>query len=146
MAALLLRARGACWRRESLRMTTPTAVATGSEKPASILTKLVYPVALLASLSIWLVGLRAPSWLDETLTYWQVSGGLWKIWGRSQEIPSSIGYLYILGLAKSILGGQEIALKILSILAMLSAAYFLFRLARELFGQEIAFLTCILFW
>jgi len=126
-------------------MTTPTAVATGSEKPASILTKLVYPVALLVSLSIWLLALRAPSWLDETLTYWQVSGGLWKIWDRSQEIPSSIGYLYVLGFAKSIFGSQEIALKILSILAMLSAAYFLFRLARELFDQEIAFLTCILF-
>ena len=126
-------------------MTTPIVVATGLDKPASILTKLVYPVALLASLSIWLLALRAPLWLDETLTYWHVSGGVWEIWDRSQQMPSSIGYLYILWFTKSILGSHAIALKIPSILAMLSAAYFLFRIARELFDQEIAFLTCILF-
>jgi len=126
-------------------MTTPTPVAAGPGKPASFLTKLVYPAALVASLSTWFLALRAPFWLDETLTYWQVSGGVWKIWDRSQQAPSSIGYLYLLAFAKSILGSQEIAFKILSVLAMLSATYFLFRIARDLFDQEIAFLTCIFF-
>jgi hypothetical protein len=126
-------------------MATPTAVTTSFEKPGRILSKLVYPVALLASLSIWLLALRAPLWLDETLAYWQVSGGFWKIWSRSQQMPSSIGYLYTLWVAKSILGSQEIALKIPSTLAMLGAVYLLFRIARELFDQEIAFLTCVLF-
>lgn len=126
-------------------MATATAVATSFEKPASILAKLVYPVSLLASLSIWLLAVRAPLWLDETLSYWQVSGGFWKIWSRSAQMPSSIGYLYTLWVAKSVLGSQEIALKIPSTLAMLGAVYFLFRIAHELFDQEIAFLTCIFF-
>ena len=56
-------------------MATATAVATGLEKPVSILDKLTYPVALVASLSIWFLAIRAPLWLDETLAYWQVSGG-----------------------------------------------------------------------
>jgi uncharacterized membrane protein len=126
-------------------VATATAVATDFEKPTSILAHLVYPVSLLASLSIWLLAVRAPLWLDETLAYWQVSGGFWKIWSRSAQMPSSIGYLYTLWVAKSILGSQEIALKIPSTLAMLGAVYFLFRIARELFDQEIAFLTCIFF-
>ncbi|MGA2355844.1 MAG: glycosyltransferase family 39 protein [Terriglobales bacterium] len=60
-------------------------------------------------------------------------------------MPSSIGYLYTLWAAKSILGSHEIALKIPSTLAMLGATYFLFRAARELFDQDIAFLVCIFF-
>lgn len=87
----------------------------------------------------------APLWLDETLSYWQVSGGFGKVWTRSALMPSSIGYLYTLWFAKSILRTNEIALKIPSTLALLAAVYFLFRVARELFGQEIAFLTCIFF-
>ncbi len=126
-------------------MATVTAVATSFEKPVSILDKLTYPVALVASFSIWFLAIRAPLWLDETLAYWQVSGGLAKVWSRSALMPSSIGYLYTLWLAKSILGSSEIALKIPSTLAMLGAVYFLFRAARELFDLEFAFLSCIFF-
>ena len=105
----------------------------------------VYPTALLASLSIWFLAIRAPLWLDETLSYWQVSGGFGKVWTRSALMPSSIGYLYTLWFAKSILGTSEIALKIPSTIALLAAVYFLFRATRELFGREVAFLTCIFF-
>ena len=126
-------------------MATATAVATSFEKPVSILDRLTYPVALVASLSIWFLAIRAPLWLDETLAYWQVSGGFGKVWSRSALMPSSIGYLYTLWVAKSILGSSEIALKIPSTLAMLGAVYFLFRAARELFDLEFAFLSCIFF-
>ena len=126
-------------------MATAPAVATGVEKPVSILDKLTYPVALVASLSIWFLAIKAPLWLDETLAYWQVSGGFAKVWSRSALMPSSIGYLYTLWAAKSILGSSEIALKIPSTCAMLGAVYFLFRAARELFDLEFAFLSCIFF-
>ncbi len=124
----------------------PTAaVAADFEKPRALLGKLIYPAALLASMSIWLLAIRAPLWLDETLAYWQVSGGFWKVWSRSALMPSLIGYLYTLWLARSILGSHEIALKIPSTLAMLGAVYFLFQAASELFDQEFAFLSCIFF-
>ena len=122
-----------------------TAAATGLEKPAFVLSKLAYPAALLAALSMWFLAIRAPLWLDETLAYWQVSAGFGKVWTRSALMPSSIGYLYTLWLAKSILGSHEIALKIPSTLAMLGAVYFLFRSVRELFDQETAFLASIFF-
>ena len=126
-------------------MATATAVPTEVAKPASRLATLVYPVSLLAAVSVWFLAIRAPLWLDETLAYWQVAGGFGKVWSRSALMPSSIGYLYTLCLAKSILGSSEIALKIPSAMAMLGAVYFLFRSARELFDQETAYLTCVFF-
>lgn len=119
--------------------------ASSPKETSALFSRLLYSAALLASLSIWLLALRAPLWLDETLAYWQVSGGFAKIWSRSALMPSSIGYLYTLWAAKSILGSHEIALKIPSTLAMLGAVYFLFRAAREFFDQDIAFLVCIFF-
>jgi hypothetical protein len=122
-----------------------SGVATGFEKRGTILAKLIYPAALLASLSIWLIAVRAPLWLDETLAYWQISGGFSKIWSRSALMPSSFAYLYILWFAKSVLGSQEIALRVLSLLTMLAAAYCLLRAALELFDRETAFIGCIVF-
>jgi len=119
-------------------MTAPV-----QQKAVSAFSKLLYPFALVASLSIWFLALRAPLWLDETLAYWQVSGGFAKVWSRSALMPSSIGYLYTLWAAKSILGSTEVALRMPSLLALLAAVYFLFRSARELFGQETAFLAAI---
>ena len=124
---------------------TTTPVSTEVAKPVSILSELAYPAALLGSLSMWFLAIRAPLWLDETLAYWQVSGGFAKVWSRSALMPSSIGYLYTLWFAKTILGSSEIALKIPSTLAMAGAVYFLFRAARELYDQETAFIACIFF-
>ena len=128
-------------------MTAPVQeeAVSNAASVVSLFNKLVYPVALLAVLSIWLLALRAPLWLDETLAYWQVSGGFAKVWSRSALMPSSIGYLYTLWAAKSILGRSEIALRIPSLFALLAAVYFLFRSAREFFGQETGFLAAIFF-
>jgi len=128
-----------------MSVATATPAEVEVRRPANSLARFIYPAALLASLSIWFLALRAPLWLDETLAYWQVSGGFWKVWTRSQLMPSSIGYLYILWLAKSILGSREMALKIPSLLAMLGAIYFLFRSARELLDEDTAFIAAIFF-
>jgi hypothetical protein len=130
---------------EGLTMASASAVPTVEKKSESLLGKLIYPAGLAASLSIWLLAIRAPLWLDETLAYWQVRGGFGKVWSRSALMPSSIGYLYTLWFARSILGSHEMALKIPSTFAMLGAVYFLFKAARELFDLEFAFLSCIFF-
>ena len=116
-----------------------------SEASLGAVSKFLYPAALVACLSTWTLALRAPLWLDETLAYWQVSGGLAKVWSRSALMPSSIGYLYTLCLVRAIFGSSEIALKLPSFFALLAAVYFLFRSARELFVRETAFLAAIFF-
>jgi len=122
--------------------TSPVANSPGWLKKVQAL---LYPSALIASISIWFVALRAPLRLDEALSYWQVSGGFLKVWTRSALMPSSIGYLYCLWAAKSILGSSELALKVPSLVALLLAVYFLFRMVRELFERETAYLTCVFF-
>jgi hypothetical protein len=127
---------------------SPASLNSGSSRSAGridFFARFIYPAALFASLSMWFLALRAPLWLDETLAAWQVSGGLARVWTRSALMPSSIGYLYTLWLAKSILGSSEMALKIPSLVALLGATYFLFRSARELFDWEIGFLSATFF-
>ncbi|HUA15316.1 MAG TPA: glycosyltransferase family 39 protein [Verrucomicrobiae bacterium] len=130
-------------------MATATAPLPPGEQvdaPLSArLSNVVYPLALGAAIALWLVAVRAPFWVDETLAYWQVSGGFAKIWSRSAQMPSSLAFLYLLWLEKSLLGSREILLRLPSIAAMLAAVFFLFRAARELFSREVAFLAAILF-
>lgn len=131
---------------ESLEITAGPSIPTERWRAwSTVLADWLYPLALTAALSVWFLALRAPLWLDETLSYWQVSGGFWKVWSRSALMPSSIGYLYTLWLAKSILGTSEIALKFPSTLALLGAVYFLFRSAQELFDRETAYIASIFF-
>ena len=104
----------------------------------------VYALSLLVSVSLWFIAIRAPLWLDETGSFWQISEGFWKIPSRQGGL-SFPAYSYILWFFSKILGTSEIALRIPSVLAMLAAAYFLYRAARELFDRDIAFVTTAVF-
>lgn len=103
----------------------------------------IYAIALAVSITIWLLPIHAPLFLDETGAYWQISAGLSHIWAR--QYITFPAYSYILWLFSKILGTSETALRIPSFLAMLGAAYLFYRIARELFDRDTAFLATILF-
>ena len=105
----------------------------------------VYGVALLASLSVWFLAIRAPLWTDETLSYWQIAGGFKQIWARSVQGNSFAAYAYILWLTKTLFGDSEIVLRIPSILAMLAAVYVFYRCARELFTWDVSVIATMFF-
>ena len=105
----------------------------------------IYALALAVSISIWFIALRAPLWLDETGTYWQIDAGFSQIWPRFFLTLSSPEYAYILWLSTKLIGISEIALRIPTILAMLGAAYVLYLAARELFERDIAFIAAVIF-
>lgn len=107
----------------------------------------IYALALAASVSIWFIAIRAPLWLDETISFWQINGGVAKILSRQGGLSALAVpvYPYILWLASKILGTSEIALRIPSIVAMLGAVYLLYSAARELFNREVAAFTAIVF-
>ena len=100
---------------------------------------------MLVPISIWFLAIRAPLWLDETVSYWQIAGGLRQIWSRSLPVPSFPAYLYILWLTKSLFGNRELILRIPSILAMFAAVYVFYRCARELFSRDVALVATVLF-
>lgn len=129
---------------------TPSAAlgdAQAAKTTAAISDRVTYAicaVALAAAISIWFVAVRAPLWLDETISFYTIKKGFWEVLPR-QGWPGVPAYYYILWLWTKIAGTRELVLRISSILAMLAAVYLLFRAARELFDTEIAFITATLF-
>jgi uncharacterized membrane protein len=104
----------------------------------------MYAVALGVSVALWFIAVRAPLWLDETVSFYTISAGLSHISAREGGL-SSPPFFYILWFATKMLGTSEIALRVPEILATLGAAYFLYRAARELFDREAALITTVLF-
>ena len=101
----------------------------------------VYALALAVSISIWFIALRSPLWLDETHSYFEIKAGFSQIWARlGWHIPPL--YAYLLWLWTKLAGTSEVALRIPSVLAMLGAAYLLYRAARALFDWDVAASRC----
>ena len=121
----------------------PTTSAETQLPPPARALNTVYAVALAASIALWFVAIRAPLWLDETSSYWQISAGFSQIMPR-RGLVSAV-YPYILWLTTRLTGTSEIALRIPSIVAMLAAVYLLYRAARELFDRDVAFVVAVVF-
>jgi hypothetical protein len=103
----------------------------------------VCAIALAVSISIWFLAIRAPLWLDETISFWQINAGFRRI--SSRQGLSFPAYSYILWLWTKATGTGEITLRISSILAMLGAVYLLYRAARELFDRDVAIIAAVVF-
>lgn len=104
----------------------------------------LYGLALAVSISVWFIAIRAPLWLDETVSYYLIKGGFSEIMPR-QAWPNVPVYSYILWLWTKIAGTGEISLRIPSILAMLGAVYLLYKAARELFDRDVAMIAAVIF-
>lgn len=103
----------------------------------------LYALALAAAISVWLQVIRAPLFLDETGSYWQISRGLGQIWARQRlHFPA---YSFILWLWTRVFGTSEAAMRSLSVLAMAGAAYLLYRAAREMFNRELSLIAVLIF-
>ena len=103
----------------------------------------IYSLALAASISVWFLAIRAPLWLDETSSFWQISGGFSRIMSRTGELPPA--YPYVLWLLSKVTGTSEVGLRMPSVVAMLAAAYLIFRTAREIFDLDVAMIVACLF-
>jgi len=104
----------------------------------------IYALALGLSISVWFLAIRAPLWLDETISLFIVKHGFSQILSR-QGWPGVPAYPYILCLWIKAVGTGEIALRCSSIAAMLGAAYLLYRAARDLFVRDVAIIAAIVF-
>jgi hypothetical protein len=104
----------------------------------------MYALALVVSISTWFTAIRAPLWLDETVSFFVIKGGFAEIFSR-QGWPGVPAYPYLLWLWAKAAGTGEIALRISSIVAMLGAVYLLYRSARELFEWDVAVIAAVVF-
>jgi hypothetical protein len=74
-----------------------------------------YVLALAVCVSTWFVAIRAPLWLDETVSFFLIKGGFAGIMSR-QVWPDAPAYSYLLWLWTKAIGTAEITLRISSIL------------------------------
>jgi hypothetical protein len=104
----------------------------------------IYAVALAVALSTWFIEIRAPLWLDETVSMFLIKGGWAGIMSR-RVWPDAPAYSCLLWLWTKVMGTGEFMLRISSLLPMLAAVYLLYRAARELFDQDVALIAAIVF-
>jgi len=104
----------------------------------------MYALTLAASMAIWFFNIRAPLWLDETVSIYLIRGGFAGIISR-QVWPDSPTYSCLLWLWTKVMGTGEVMLRVSSLLPMFAAVYVLYRAARELFGREVALFTATIF-
>src|SRR5271167_3418833 len=74
----------------------------------------IYALALAISISVWFIAIRAPLWLDETISFFLIKGGFSEIMSR-QGWPDVPVYYYIFWLWAKVMGTGEITLRILSV-------------------------------
>ena len=121
--------------------------APQGQQPGSLpesLQATIYALALAVSISTWFIVIRAPLWLDETVSLFLIKGGWAGIMSR-QVWPDSPAYSCLLWLWTKVMGTGELMLRISSVLPMLAAVYLLYRAARELFDQDVAVIAAIVF-
>jgi hypothetical protein len=104
----------------------------------------VYLLALAVSISTWFIAIRAPLWLDETVSFFLIKGGFAGI--MSRRWPDSPAYSCVLWLWTRMMGTGEITLRMLSVVTMLVAVYLLYLAARDLFDWDVAIIAAIVFW
>ena len=104
-----------------------------------------YALAIAFSISLWFLAIRAPLDLDETGSYWPIGAGFSQIFPRTFLSISFVAYSYILWFWAKLFGSSEIALRSLSVAAMLGAAYLLYRSAREMFDRDTALFAVVIF-
>src|SRR3984957_6211424 len=104
----------------------------------------IYALAVAVSLSTWFIVIRAPLWLDETVSMFLIKGGWAGIMSR-QVWPDAPAYSCLLWLWTKVMGTSEIMLRISSVLPMLAAVYLLYLAARKLFESDVAIIAAIVF-
>lgn len=112
--------------------------------PQDRISYVLYGLALALSVSVWFIAIRAPLWLDETISLFVIKGGLSEILSR-QGWPGVPAYPVLLWLWTKALGTAELALRMSSVLAMLGAVYLLYLSAKELFDWDVAVIAAVLF-
>jgi hypothetical protein len=104
----------------------------------------IYALALAVSISTWFITIRAPLWLDETVSLFLIKGGFAAIMSR-RVWPDSQAYSCLLWFWTKATGTSEIMLRVSSVLPMLAAVYLLYRAARELFDPDVAIIAAVVF-
>lgn len=122
-------------------MTEPDSAAEPTARPSVLLGVLAGAVVI----RLWVLPLGSSLWLDECGTAWVTAGRFGEILERARLFPQSLPYAAIVWGMRALFGSSEIVLRLPSLLAMLAAAWCLFRLGRALVDRETGLLAAGIF-
>jgi mannosyltransferase len=99
----------------------------------------------LAVLWLWVMPIWSSFWLDETGTYWVIKDGFASAFVRAMDWLNSPLYYLIARLAHLVPGRTEVTLRLPSLIAMMAAAWLMYKLAVRLFDAESALFVVLFF-
>jgi len=94
---------------------------------------------------LWILPLGSSLSLDEFGTWWASDAAFGDILWRARLFPQSLLYSAVVWLTRAVGGSSEVVLRLPSLAAASLAAYWLFRLGRELFDRETGLLAAGVF-
>ena len=95
---------------------------------------------------LWLFELDQSFWLDETLTWWVVSGTFTETVQRAVDFQGQSPFYYlILWMVIQAAGADEPVLRLLSVAAMLGSCWMICAIGRDLFSKEAGLAAAIIF-
>jgi hypothetical protein len=131
-----------------------TTVRTGAQPPtADVVTiaddrghaRLIWIAAIVGASSLWLYPMASSLWLDELVTWWVIKDSLGDTIHRAYAFQGQTVVYYVFEWLLRHLSSQEWVLRAPSFIALVAAAYVLFRLAERMLDREFARLSVLLF-
>ena len=99
-----------------------------------------------AVLLLWVLPIRSSFWLDETGTYWIIKDGVPNLIARAISWSGQSPLYYLIAwLAHLARGRTEVILRLPSLIAMIAAAWLLYKLAVRLFDAQTAPFVVLVF-
>lgn len=99
-----------------------------------------------AVLRLLVLPVRSSFWLDETGTYWVIKDGLANLFARTRDWSGQSPLYYLVAwLAHFAPGRTEVVLRLPSLIAMIAAAWLLYKLAARLLDAETAPFAVLIF-
>jgi hypothetical protein len=118
---------------------------SGHASDAAFHARFIWFLTILSGAVLWLRPLASSFWLDELVTWWVVKDAASDVLHRAYDFQGqSIAYYLIIWLVRHI-GQQEWMLRLPSLLAVILAAFFMYRLALRLIDREFARVTVFVF-
>ena len=115
-----------------------------SADPYSVREKLFFSLICILFALFFIPSMSRSLWIDETITYWVVKDGFWDTTYRAihYQGQSPLYYLIVWSFTQ-ILGHSEWILRLPSLLALILACFFLYRLCLVLFDREWALISVL---
>jgi hypothetical protein len=107
--------------------------------------RFLWAVTLLSGAVLWLRPIASSFWEDELVTWWVIDGSFREMLHRSYALQGQTALYYPLAWLVRQIGDKEWVLRLPSLVAMIAAAYMLFRLATRLLDRELGRLAVLVF-